>query len=202
MAISEEYTLNELKDFCRKAELKCSGKKEEVIDRIKVYLKEYKYAPRYLRGLSREEKWLKKFEIKRNMLDEKSGKKKIYKPSSLDIKFKSPKLSKYTEKWNKEFPEAKSISEKSKITGVPKDILQMVYNKGMDAWRGSSHRPGASQQAWGVSRVNSFLTCGKTFYFPDHLLALEAMERSKKAQRWFEERGCKFGKMGKRTASR
>jgi hypothetical protein len=202
MTISEEYTLKDLKDFCKKAEIKCSGKKEEVIYNIQEYLKEYKYAPRYLRGLSRDEKLLKKFEIRRNTLNEKSGEKKVYKPSSLDIKYRSPKLSKYTEKWNIEFPDTKSIPEKSKITGVPKDILQRVYNKGMDAWRGSSHRPGASQQAWGVSRVNSFLTCGKTFYFPDHLLAFEAMERSKKAQRWFEERGCKFSKMGKRTASR
>ena len=51
MTISEEYTLKDLKDFCKKAEIKCSGKKEEVIYNIQEYLKEYKYAPRYLIGL-------------------------------------------------------------------------------------------------------------------------------------------------------
>ena len=194
-------TLERLKKFCKLAELKCSGNKNEVMDRVEYYLKKYKYAPRYLRGLSSEEKFEKKFEIKYNQLKEKKTGKKSYSPLRTDSK-KSPKLSKYTEKWNKTHKSAKTLKEKSKISGVPIDILKKVNDKGLAAWRGGQHRPGASQQSWGISRVNSFLTCGKTFYFPDHQLAKDAMKRSPKAKNFWKEQGCKFSKMGKRTPSR
>jgi hypothetical protein len=185
------------------AELKCSGNKEEIIDRIEEYLDKYKYAPRYLRGLSKEEKFEKKFDIKYNQLIEKYTGIKSYSPVRTDTK-KSPtlsKISKYTEKWNKMY-DAKTLKEKSKISGVPEDILKKVNDKGLSAWRGGQHRPGASQASWGVSRVNSFLTCGKTFYFPDHKLAEEAMKRSPKAKQFWKKQGCKFSKMGKKTPSR
>lgn len=194
-------TLEKLKKFCKLAELKCSGNKSEVMDRVEDYLKKYKYAPRYLRGLSLEEKFEKKFDIKYNQLKEKKTGKKSYSPIRTDEK-KSPKSSKYTEKWNKTHKSAKTLKEKSKISGVPVDILKKVNDKGLAAWRGGQHRPGASQQSWGVSRVNSFLTCGKTFYFPDHQLAKDAMKRSPKAKNFWKKQGCKFSKMGKRTPSR
>lgn len=193
-------TLERLKKFCKLADLKCSGSKSEVMDRIEEYLKKYKYAPRYLRGLSSEEKFEKKFDIKYNQLKEKKSGKKSYSSLKTDEK-KSPKLSKYTEKWNKTHKSAKTLKEKSKISGVPVDILKKVNDKGLAAWRGGQHRPGASQQSWGVSRVNSFLTCGKTFYFPDHQLAKDAMKRSPKAKEFWKKQGCKFSKMGKRTPS-
>ncbi len=94
------------------------------------------------------------------------------------------------------------MSSKSKISGVPLEILKKVYNRGLAAWRGSSHRPGASQHQWGVSRVNSFLTCGKTWYYPDHKLAQEAMTKSPKARNFWSKKKCVKSKMGKRTKSR
>ncbi len=194
-------TLEKLKKFCKLADLKCSGIKADVEDRVEEYLNKYKYAPRYLRGLSPDEKFEKKFEIKYNQLKERKTGKKNYSPLRLDSK-KSPKLSKYTEKWNKTHKSAKTLKEKSKISGVPLDILKKVNNKGLAAWRGGQHRPGASQQSWGVSRVNSFLTCGKTFYFPDHQLVKEAVKRSPKAKKFWERQGCKFSKLGKKTPSR
>lgn len=197
-------TLKELKSFCKLSELKCSGNKSEIIDRVEEYLDQYKYAPRYLRGLSKEEKFEKKFDIKYNQLVEKKTGKKSYSPIRTDIvnnDKKSPKLSKYTENWNKTY-KVKTLKEKSKISGVPIDILKKVNDKGLSAWRGGQHRPGASQQSWGISRVNSFLTCGKTFYFPDHKLVEEAIKRSPKAKKFWEKQGCKFSKMGKRTPSR
>lgn len=194
-------TLKKLKEFCKLAELKCSGSKDDLIDRVEEYLNKYKYAPRYLRGLSSEEKFEKKFDIKYFYLKEKKTGKKSYSPLRTD---KSPKgkISKYTEKWNKTYEGAKTLKEKSNISGVPVDILKKVNNKGLAAWRGGQHRPGASQQSWGVSRVNSFLTCGKTFYFPDHELAKEAIRRSPKAKNFWKKQGCKFSKMGKRTPSK
>ena len=201
--MNTNITLKELKNFCKLSELKCSGNKSEIMDRVEEYLDQYKYAPRYLRGLSKEEKFEKKFDIKYNQLIEKKTGKKSYSPIRTDIvnKLNSPKLSKYTENWNKTY-KVKTLKEKSKISGVPIDILKKVNDKGLSAWRGGQHRPGASQQSWGVSRVNSFLTCGKTFYFPDHKLAEEAIKRSPKAKKFWEKQGCKFSKMGKRTPSR
>ena len=144
------------------------------------------------------------FEIRYYKLKDKMGKmsnKEKYKTSQLD-KTKSNsrrKISKYTEKWNKSY-KAKSLKEKSKISGVPLPILKKVYNRGLAAWRGSSHRPGASQHQWGVSRVNSFLTCGKTWYYPDHKLSREAMSKSPKARTFWKK--CNKSKQGKRTKSR
>jgi hypothetical protein len=194
-------TLEKLKKLCKLVDLKCSGNKEDVMNRVEKYLDKYKYAPRYLRGLSPEEKFEKKFDIKYSQLKEKKSGKKSYSPIKTDSK-KSPKLSKYTEKWNKTYKDAKTLQEKSKISGVPLDILKKVNNKGLAAWRGGQHRPGASQQSWGISRVNSFLTCGKTFYFPDHKLAKEAIQRSPKSKTFWKKQGCKFSEMGKRTPSR
>jgi len=201
--IENYFKKSELHDFCKKASLNCSGSKEEMILRIKEYLKNYKVAPRYLRGLTREEKFVKMFEIRYNTLKERSGVKKIYEPRKNPQKKsrKPKKISKYTEKWNKKFG-GKTLEEKSKKSGVPKSILKKVYNKGLAAWRGGAHRPGASQQSWAIARVNSFLTCGKTFYFPDHLLAKDAMKKSPKAREFWKKQSCKFKKMGKKTPSR
>jgi len=184
------------------SDLKCSGNKGDVQDRVEEYLNKYKYAPRYLRGLSPDEKFEKKFEIKYYQLQEKKKEKKNYSPLRLDIEKKSPKLSKYTEKWNKTYKNSNTIKEKSKISGVPVDILKKVNDKGLAAWRGGQHRTGAAQQSWSISRVNSFLTCGKTFYFPDHLLVKDSIKRSPKSKKFWEKQGCKFSKLGKKTPSR
>lgn len=193
--------LTELKEFCRLTELKCSGNKQEVESRVKSYLESYKFAPRYLRGLNKEEKFEKRFEIKYYQLLERKTSRRYYSPTKSDkfIKSKSPqKLSKYTKKWN-DLYDTKSLSGKSKISGVSPKILKQVYNRGLSAWRGSAHRPGASQHQWAVSRVNSFLTCGKTWSFPDHKLALEALKNSKTKEFW---KKCDKKRLGKRTPSR
>jgi len=118
-------------------------------------------------------------------------------------KSSNKKISRYTKDWNKKYGEKSiTLSAKSKISGVPLSILKKVYNKGLAAWRGGSHRPGASQHQWGVSRVNSFLTCGKTWYFPDHKLAKEAMNKSPKARNFWSKKKCVKSKMGIRSRSR
>jgi hypothetical protein len=199
------YKKEDLLLFCKLAKLECSSSqtKSDLANEIKDYLKEYKFPPRYLRNLSEQEKWLKKFEIRFNLLKEKYGKiskKEIYQPIKSDLLYKSPiKTSKYTEEWNKKYPDCKDLKCKSKVSGVNINILNQVENKGAAAWRGGSHRPGASRENWMVSRVNSFLLCGKTWEFPDHLLAKEAL-KSPKVQRFWKS--CKKSKLGKRTPSR
>ena len=204
-------SINTLKSFCKLAKInfeKKSGKnlEDELKKKVKKYLLKYTYAPRYLRGLTPDEKFIKMFEIRYYKLKEKQDKitkKEKYKVSSLDkpkkANSKQNSISKYTKKWNKSY-NAKSLKEKSEISGVPLSILKKVYNRGLAAWRGSSHRPGASQHQWGVSRVNSFLTCGKTWYYPDHKLSREAMSKSPKARNFWKK--CDKSKQGKRTKSR
>jgi len=208
-------SISKLYNLCKLANIKCSKSESttSIKNKINKYLNKYKYAPRYLRGLTLSEKFNKKFEIRYYKLKEKYGKiskKSKYSASTLDKKYsnkkskrgiKSKKLSKYTKNWNKKY-KTTSLEGKSKISGVPLSILKQVYNRGLAAWRGGSHRPGASQHQWGVSRVNSFLTCGKTWYYPDHKLAQQAMNKSPKVRKFWSKKNCIKSKMGKRTKSR
>jgi outer membrane biosynthesis protein TonB len=105
------------------------------------------------------------------------------------------------------FPEAKTLQEKSQATGIPLDILQKVYDKGLAAWR-TGHRPGATQGQWANARVHSFIMKGCTFYFPDHKLAAEAMQRSQKAKKHWNnvtcicKKGCTYKKNQPRKAKK
>jgi hypothetical protein len=208
-----QISSSKLKQLCKLANIEYSPSesKDSLKRKVSKYLKKYTYSPRYLRGLSTSEKFDKMFEIRFYKLKEKHGKispKNKYKSSIVDKKYssyksKSKKVSSYTKDWNKKYGEKSiSLSAKSKISGVPLSILKKVYNKGLAAWRGGSHRPGASQHQWGVSRVNSFLTCGKTWYFPDHKLAQESMKKSAKSRKFWSKKKCVKSKMGKRTKSR
>ena len=191
----DQVTLSDLKLFCKLAELGCSGNKKDLFERVNDYLSSYKYTPRYIEGLTKDEKFLKKFEIRFFRLLEKQKDRKMYDQTYSDLlylKSHKPKVSRYTEKWNSLHKE-RTLEDKSKVSGVPLDILQQVYKRGLAAWRGSAHRPGATQAQWAVARVNSFLTCGKTWEFPDNKLADEAIRRSRKARTFWKK--CKRSRL-------
>ena len=95
------------------------------------------------------------------------------------------KRSKYTGAWDRMFPNVKSIEDRAKVTGVPQDLLQKSYDRGLAAWR-TGHRPGATQGQWGYARVSSLLLLGKTAYTTDSDLVREAKKRSAKARQWFK----------------
>jgi hypothetical protein len=78
--------------------------------------------------------------------------------------------SSYTSRFHKKYPDAKTLPEIANATGVPVGTLRTVYDRGMAAWR-TGHRPGASQQAWGMARVHSFVLKGKTYRTADKDLA-------------------------------
>lgn len=90
---------------------------------------------------------------------------KAYVPWRSDKGVKTRRSS-YTAKFHKKYPTAKSIREISAKTKVPVKTLRTVYNRGMAAWR-TGHRPGASQHAWGMARVHSFVLKGKTYRTAD-----------------------------------
>ena len=94
------------------------------------------------------------------------------------------KKSQYTAAWDKLFPTVKSLEDRSKVTGVPEDLLKESYDRGLAAWR-TGHRPGATQGQWGYARVSSMLLLGKTAYTTDSDLVREAKKRSAKARAWF-----------------
>jgi hypothetical protein len=98
------------------------------------------------------------------------------------------KRSKYTGAWDRIFPGVKSLPDRAKATGVPLDLIQESYDRGMAAWR-TGHRPGATQQQWGYARVSSMLMLGKTAYTTDSDLVREAKRRSAKARAWYKKIG-------------
>ena len=54
---------------------------------------------------------------------------------------------------------ATALKNKAKSANAPLGTLRAIYNKGLAAWR-TGHRPGASQHAWAMARVNSVLAGG------------------------------------------
>jgi hypothetical protein len=59
-----------------------------------------------------------------------------------------------------------AVRNKAEKSGVPYSILKQVYNRGVAAWN-SGHRPGTTPQQWGLARVNSYITKGKTYHTAD-----------------------------------
>lgn len=122
------------------------------------------WPPKYYRGLSNKNKTLRRSEItKRSKLSWKTA--RAYLPFKTDKGAKTRKSS-YTQKFHRKHPNAKSLPEIAKSTGIPLSTLRTVYNRGMAAWR-TGHRPGASQQAWGMARVHSYAVHGKTWHTTD-----------------------------------
>ena len=115
------------------------------------------YAPlKYFRGL----KTLKDVETRyKKML------KRDYRDFKTDEGVKT-RTSSYTKRFREKYPEAKSLKEIAKVTGVPLKTLKTVYDRGLAAWR-TGHRPGASPQAWAYARVHSYVMKGKTWYTAD-----------------------------------
>jgi hypothetical protein len=96
-----------------------------------------------------------------------------YEPAPGDATAKT-KPSKYTKRYHDMFGEDIEIDEsasaglqkKASESGVSLGILKQVYRRGVAAWR-TGHRPGTTPQQWGMARVNSYITKGKTYHTTD-----------------------------------
>ena len=145
------------------------------------------YPKKYYKGLTRSKKAERKGEIKKfGSLSWKDP--KAYKGFQTDVGVKT-KTSGYTASWKSKFPDATSLEQKAKASGVPLKFIKESYNRGMAAWR-TGHRPGATQQQWGYARVHSFLLCGKTFHTTDSDIAKDAKEASEGAKAWWKGQCC------------
>lgn len=141
------------------------------------------YSPfKYFRGLSKTRKVARKAEIKKyGALDSKDP--KAYVGFKTDKGVKTRKSS-YTQEWKKLYPDVTSLKDKAAVTGVPLDLIEDCYNRGLAAWR-TGHRPGSTQQQWGYARVSSMLLLGKTAITTDSDLVAKAKKRSAKARAWY-----------------
>ena len=139
---------------------------------------------RYFAGLSKGAKTRRLREIKKfGAMNSRNS--RAYSGFQTD-KGRKTKASKYTRRWSKKFPDAKSLEARAAASGVPLRFLRQCYNRGMAAWR-TGHRPGATEQQWAYARVSSFLTCGKTYHTTDEDIAKAAKAASESARRWFSK---------------
>ena len=139
---------------------------------------------KYYRGLTRKKALERKKEIQKfGSMDWKDP--KAYVGFKTDIGVKK-KASSYTSRFKKQFPDALSLEEKAKATGVPVRFLKESYLRAFSAWR-TGHRPGATQQEWGYARVHSLLLKGKTYRTADADIARRAIKESASAKKWFSK---------------
>ena len=97
-----------------------------------------------------------------------------FKPLPSDKGVKT-KRSKWAIRFEREFGQRpRGVSDVARLTGLDRRILQQVYDKGLAAWSTGGHRQGASQHAWALARVQSFVFGGPTAQGPDRQLALQA----------------------------
>lgn len=128
---------------------------------------------KYYRGLTRRQNaQRKRSATRRTKMSFKDP--KAYAPWKSDTGVKTRRSS-YSSRFHSKYPGAKSLPEIAKATGVPLGTLRQVYNRGMAAWR-TGHRPGASQHAWGMARVHSFVLKGKTYRTADADLAKKSTQ--------------------------
>ena len=75
---------------------------------------------------------------------------------------KPQKKSKWTLPFHKVYPDLKFnkglISQK---TGIPRQALDTVYNRGLKAWKTSGSRVGANPHQWAIARVYKFVLVSK-----------------------------------------
>ena len=127
------------------------------------------WPPKYYRGLSTRRKAQRHREItRRSKMSWKDP--KAYRPFKTDRAATQRKPSSYTTRFHAKYPGVTGIPAIAKATGVSAGTLHKVYNRGLAAWR-TGHRPGASQEAWGMARVYSFVLHGKTWRTADKDLA-------------------------------
>lgn len=97
----------------------------------------------------------------------------------------------YTTAFEKRYPGARGTAAVAAATGIPRNILRTVHDRGLAAHR-TGHRVGATPQQWAHAREKSFALRGCTWHSADHDLAVEATKRMKPANvaRWMAEDSC------------
>ena len=128
-----------------------------------------KYPKQYLSGLSKKDKEKQKRSLnkaKKSYKKERGSKKYVDRPKLKSYKNKS---SSWTDKFHKQYPEAKTLSEIAKVTGISKRALQAVLKKGKGAYYSSGSRPNQTAESWGKARMYSYILGGPTRKIDKHI---------------------------------
>jgi len=115
--------------------------------------KDKKIPKKYTKGLSPEDK---KKQIK-------SIQSKTFKDRP-KLKSYKPKTSNQTTAFNKKYGDrlknmkgGKNKNNISKVTGIPKIVLDKVYDRGLEAYKQSGSRPGQTANSWARARMYSYI---------------------------------------------
>lgn len=115
-----------------------------------------RWPERYFSGLSKL--WRRRREIellrrRRNLHPKLSKSDQVLK--------KRPK-SKWTQRFHQVYPGLKfNKAAISRRTGIPVRKLNIVYDRGLKAWKTGGSRPGASAQQWAIARLYKFVLVTK-----------------------------------------
>jgi len=121
-----------------------------------------KYIPK---SLSNKDQKKQKKSLKKSRRDYLS--KKYY--NRPKVKSYQSKKSSWTKKFHKLYPNAKSYTEISKVTGIPELALKSVVRKGRGAYYSSGSRPNQTADSWGKARMYSYILGGKTRKVDNHI---------------------------------
>jgi hypothetical protein len=114
-----------------------------------------KWPERYFTGLSPAQRLTREKELlkRRRVANPKMGQ---------TNKGGTKKKSKWTNLFHKTYPGLKFnknlIAAK---TGIPRGTLNIVYDRGLKAWKTGGSRPGATPQQWAIARVYKFVLVSK-----------------------------------------
>jgi len=117
-----------------------------------------KILKKYTKGLSLKDK----SKQKKNIRTARRSYKKRKNVRRRKIKSFKKKESGWTAKFHKRYPEAKTVPQISRATGIPTKALNAVKRKGMGAYYSSGSRPNQTAQSWGKARMYSYILGGPT----------------------------------------
>ncbi|NBS69493.1 hypothetical protein EBT31_11355, partial [bacterium] len=73
-----------------------------------------------------------------------------------------PRKSQWTKMFHEKYPNLKfNKNAIAARTGIPRSVLNTVYNRGMKAWQTSGSRVGANPHQWAIARVYKFVLVTK-----------------------------------------
>ena len=112
----------------------------------------------YTKGLSKRDSNRQKKNIRTARKSYKKGK-YVNRPK---LKSYKKKESGWTAKFHKRHPNAKTIPQIARATGIPAKALNAVKRKGMGAYYSSGSRPNQTAHSWGMARMYSYILGGPT----------------------------------------
>lgn len=112
----------------------------------------------YTKGLSKRDSNRQKKNIRTSRKSYKKGK-YINRPK---LKSYKKKESGWTAKFHTRHPNAKTIPQIARATGIPSKALNAVKRKGMGAYYSSGSRPNQTAHSWGKARMYSYILGGPT----------------------------------------